>query len=197
MSIMQTILSNWSLHIEIPVSTEESLNSPHCMMEHGWKGREGGMERGKVMVWDRKKEVIWICLSRQDPKSSVSEWENWARPLRSKVVGRGEVGSTRVWQAASKKAGVSKRRGGEKETKANSLHFSFLVSVDTTSEWGTCWSPSWGKVVQKVNLLISVCLTTTKKPLSLSPGVFCSERDKQPKLTDQSPYEASAVYIFI
>lgn len=166
-------------------------------MEHGWREREGGMEREKVMMWNSKKEVIQICLSRQDPKSAVNEWENWARPLKSKVVGRGEVRGTRVGWAAGKKAGVSKRRRGEKERKANSLHFSFSVSVHTNSEWGTCWSPSWGKVIQKVNLSISACLTATKKPLNLSPGLFCWKRGKQTKLIDQLPYEASTLYIFI
>lgn len=34
-------------------------------------------------------------------------------------------------------------------------------------------------------------------PLNMSPGLFCSEKDKQQKLIDQSPYKASAVYIFI
>lgn len=107
MSIVGSILSNWAHCIEILVFTKVSWRSPHC--DGAW------MKWGEKMVWkERKCEAVKRQFNnffgQGKLQRAISEWEKWARLLRSKEVGRGGVGSTRLWLATSKKAGVSKKR---------------------------------------------------------------------------------------
>lgn len=118
MSIVGTILSNWAHCIEILVFTKVSWRSPHC--------DGASMKWGEKIVWKERKceavkrqfnEIQWIFWSRQAPKS-----HQWMGKMSqtSEVKSRwaeGGVGSTRLWLATSKKAGVSKKRrrvGGER-----------------------------------------------------------------------------------
>lgn len=143
MSIIGTILSNWALCIEILFFSKVSQSSPRC--DGAW------MKWGEKMVWKERK-----CDAVKRQFNKFFDQGKLQRALS--VNGRNEPdlwGQKRwaegEWEAPgsdwplARKLELARREGEGGEREAHSLHFSFFVSVHTTSEWDTCWSASGGR----------------------------------------------------
>lgn len=155
-------------------------------------------EGGERVIW---KEMKWWCetgkkklykLVCQDKihgalsASGKIEVKFW--PLRSKVVGGG------MWEVPGSDGQESWSRQEKErwERKKGSLVALQLLCLDAFNFRVGYLLKSFLGEGSTEGKCIRFCV-----PLNLSPGLLCSEKDKQPKLIDQSPYEASAVHIFI